>query len=79
MVSVELDSEDKTATTGPPVEPPGEPPVEPPGVPPGESPGGAGSLEPVKLESEDKSATTAIAKRETAAAEELALVAGVAQ
>ena len=52
---------------------------EPPGVRPGEPPGGAGSLQSVALESEDKSATTAILKAETAAAGVLVLGAGVAQ
>ena len=55
LESVELESEDNSATT----DRPGEPPGGPPGEPTGEPPGGAGALESVELESEDKSATTA--------------------
>ena len=67
MESVELESEDKSAITGPPGEPPGEPL------------GGAGALESAELASEDKSATTGVVKAETAAAGDLVLWAGVAE
>ena len=54
-----MKSEEKSATTYHPGEPPGEPP------------GGAGALESVDLESENESATTEIVKAETAAAGDL--------
>ena len=46
------------------------------GEPPGEHPDGAGSLESVELESEDKSATFQYVKTEIAATGDLVLGAG---
>ena len=49
------------------------------GEPPGEPPDGAGALESVELESEDKSAISQIVKMETVAAVDLVLGDGEAQ